>query len=108
MTHNLILLYQGRVRAGGTLEEIRSLLSRYPHKILVRSERARPLARALLELEDVVGVRVEKGNEVHVETFDPDALYDRLPALVLDENLPVEALQAEDASMDAIFEYLAS
>jgi len=107
MAHSVILLYQGRVRAVGTLEEIRSLLNRYPHKILVRSARSRELARALLEQEDVVGVRVKDG-DVHVETFNPEALYDRLPSLVLDEGLPVEALLAQDASLDAIFEYLAS
>ncbi|MHC4933603.1 MAG: ABC transporter ATP-binding protein [Planctomycetota bacterium] len=107
MTRSVILLYQGRVRAVGTLEEIRSLLNRYPHKILVRSSRSRDLARALLEQEEVVGVRVKDG-DVHVETFNPDALYDRLPSLVLDEGLPVEALLAQDASLDAIFEYLAN
>ncbi|MHC4342370.1 MAG: ABC transporter ATP-binding protein [Planctomycetota bacterium] len=107
MTHNVILLYQGRVRAVGSLEEIRSLLNRYPHKILVRSARSRELARALLEQEEVVGVRVKDG-DVHVETFNPDVLYDRLPSLVLDQGLPVEALLAQDASLDAIFEYLAN
>ena len=105
MTHNVILLYQGRVRAQGTLEEIRSVLNRYPHKILVRSERARDLARALLGMTSVAGVRLDDDN-VHVETYDPNEFYDRLPAFVLDQRLPVQALHAEDASLDAIFEYL--
>jgi ABC-2 type transport system ATP-binding protein len=108
MTHEVVLLYQGRVRAMGSLEEIRSLLNRYPHKILLRSARARELARALLEMEDVVGVRLEGDDEVHLETFFPDRFYDRLPDYVLDRGLPVEALLAQDASLDAIFEYLVS
>ena len=107
MTRNVILLYQGRVRAQGTLEEIRGVLNRYPHKILVSSSRARELAQALLGMQDVAGVRLE-GEDVHVETFDPEKFYDRLPEFVLDQGLPVETLRAEDASLDAIFEYLVS
>jgi len=107
MTRNVILLYQGRVRAAGSLEEIRSVLSRFPHKLLVRSGQARELARALLGLDAVVGVRLD-GDKVHIETYDPDALYDRLPEFVLDAGLSVDALSAEDASLDAIFKYLVS
>ncbi len=105
MTHNVILLYQGRVRAQGTLEEIRGVLNRYPHKILVSSERSRELAKALLDLESVAGVRLD-GTNVHVETFDPESFYDRLPEFVLDRGLPIDALESQDASLDAIFEYL--
>jgi ABC-2 type transport system ATP-binding protein len=105
MTRNVVLLYQGRVRAHGSIGEIRSLLDRYPHKILVRSPRARDLARALLDLDRVVAVRIA-GDAVHVETHDPEALYERLPGLVLEQGLPVEALSSEDASLDAVFEYL--
>lgn len=105
MTRNVILLYQGRVRAQGKLEEIRGVLNRYPHKILVSSERPRELAKALLDLESVAGVRLD-GTDVHVETFDPEDFYDRLPEFVLDRGLPVDTLEAQDASLDAIFEYL--
>ncbi len=105
MTRNVILLYQGRVRAQGSLEEIRGVLSRYPHKILVSSERSRELAKALLDLESVAGVRLD-GTDLHVETFDPEGFYDRLPEFVLDRGLPIDTLEAQDASLDAIFEYL--
>jgi len=106
MTHSVILLYEGRVRAQGTIEEIRSLLGRYPHKILIRSERARELAQRLLEdLETVVGVRLD-GDALHVETHQPELLYDALPRLVLDHGVPVRELTAADVSLDAIFEYL--
>jgi ABC-2 type transport system ATP-binding protein len=107
MTHNVVLLYQGRVRAHGTLDDIRGFLRQYPHKILVRSGRARDLARALLEVESVAGVRLD-GNAVHVETYDPEEFYDKLPEFVLDAGLPVEELEAQDASLDAIFAYLVS
>ena len=71
----------------------------------MRSSRPRDLGRALLDLDAIVGVRFDEEN-VHIETHDPEGLYARLEALVLDEGLPVGALSAEDASLDAIFKYL--
>ncbi|NJN14231.1 MAG: hypothetical protein HC813_00790 [Planctomycetes bacterium] len=105
MTRQLILLYQGRVRATGDLDEIRALLDRHPHKIRLRSPRPRELGRELLALDRVEGVRIE-GDLVRVETRDPDGLYDRLPRLVLEAGLPIESVEAEDMGLEAVFEYL--
>ena len=105
MTSTVVLLYQGRVRADGTKEEIRGFLSDYPHKIRIRSPRARELATALLALEGTVGVRLDDG-ALTLETRDPNEVYDRLPRCVLDDGLGVEALEAQDVGLDAIFEYL--
>lgn len=105
MTRNVLLLYQGRVLAQGTIEEIRSLLSRFPHKIVVRSPRSRDLARALLDVEGVVGVHLEDGS-LHVDARQPEAVYDRLPRLVLEEGIPIESIDATDASLEAVFRYL--
>ncbi|MHC4135703.1 MAG: ABC transporter ATP-binding protein [Planctomycetota bacterium] len=107
MTSQVVLLHQGRVLARGGKEEIRRELSRYPHQILLRSAEPRALARELLQLPGVIGVHLAK-SEVRVETRYPDELYDRLPQVVLEQRLPVEALEAEDAGLDAIFEYLVS
>jgi hypothetical protein len=93
------------VRAVGTREEIRGLLDKHPHQIRVQSARSRDLARALIDLPGVVGVRLDDG-AVHVDTTDPEAVYDRLPRFVLDEGFPVEGIEAEDVSLDAIFGYL--
>jgi ABC-2 type transport system ATP-binding protein len=105
MTDRVILLYQGRVRAVGTREEIRGLLDRHPHQIRVQSSRPRDLARVLLDLPGVVGLRLDDGS-VNVDTTDPEAVYDRLPRCVLEEGLPVEGLEASDVGLDAIFDYL--
>ena len=105
MTRTVLLLFQGRVLASGTIEEIRALLDRYPHRIVLQSPRARELGRALLELPGVLGVRVED-SALHVEARRPEEVYERLPALVLDAGLPVEMLEATDVSLEAIFRYL--
>jgi len=105
VTSRVVLVYQGRVRAHGTIAEIRSFLDSYPHRILIRSPRARELARELLALEAVIGVRIEE-DRIHLETRTPDRLYAALPELVMDKGLDIEELVPEDASLDAIFDYL--
>ncbi len=107
MTSQVVLLHQGRVLARGGKDEIRHEISRYPHQIRLRSSRPRDLARELLRLPGVVGVHLADG-ALRVETRYPDELYDRLPHVVLEQKLPVDALEVEDASLDAIFEYLVS
>jgi len=87
--------------------EIRGLLDKHPHQIRIRSPRARDLARVFIDLPGVVGVRLDDGS-VHVDTTDPDAVYDRLPRCVLHDGLPVDGVEAEDVSLDAIFDYLVS
>ncbi|MEM8884397.1 MAG: ABC transporter ATP-binding protein [Planctomycetota bacterium] len=105
MTREVVLIYQGRVRAHGTVSEIRSYLDRYPYRMLVRSPQARDLARALLALDSVTGVSLE-GDRIHLTTLKPDELCAALPSLVLDRDFVIEEFDAEDASLDAIFEYL--
>jgi len=107
VTSRVVLIYQGRVRAHGAISEIRAFLDRYPHRILLRSPRARDLARELMAGEAVVGVRLD-GDRVHLETRSPDELYAALPRLVLEKGIDIEELASEDASLDAIFEYLVS
>ena len=69
------------------------------------SEQARGLAGAFLAVPGVVGVRIVDGG-VSVETRQPEDFYEMLSRRVLDEGLRVEALEAEDVGLDAIFEYL--
>jgi len=105
MTSQVVLMYQGRVRAHGKLDEIRAYLDRYPHKILVRSPRARELAQSLLQLETVLSVRLDD-DRIHLEARQPEQLYAALPQLVLERGFEIDELQVEDASLEAIFEYM--
>ena len=105
MTSQVVLMYQGRVRAHGELEEIRSYLDQYPHKILVRSSRARELAGHLLKLETVLSVRLDD-DKIHLEARKPEELYAALPGLVVDSGFELDELQVEDASLEAIFKYM--
>ncbi len=105
MTRELLLLYQGRVLAEGTVEEIRAYLNQYPHKIIVRAPRAREIAGHLLKLDGVSGVRIDN-ETLHIEAQNPDQLFDALPELVLQQGFDLDAVEASDVSLEAIFDYL--
>lgn len=105
MTRNVLLLYQGRLRAHGSQEEIRGFLDRHPHRVRIRTPRGRDLARRLIDCPGVVGIRLN-GADVNVETRSPDDLFDRLPRAAVDDGIPIEAIESEDLGLDAIFSYL--
>jgi ABC-type multidrug transport system ATPase subunit len=105
MAEQVILLYQGRVKAHGMRNEIRAVLSQYPHRVRIGTSDPRRLARALLVLDGIVAARIGE-TSVSIETQDPDGLFDALAALVIDDGVSVSDLWAEDVGLDAIFAYL--
>ncbi len=105
MTNRVILMYQGRVRAWGMRDEIRGFLDRYPHKVRLECDNPRELALRILELPGVLSVNIEE-KALRLTTRKPDDIYDALPGLVLDHGYTVDAIEAEDVGLDAIFRYL--
>jgi ABC-2 type transport system ATP-binding protein len=78
LTPNIILLNHGRLVAEGHVRQLRDLIDKYPHHIVLICDDYRRLAGRILVWEDVEGVRVlarEKG--LMVETRSPDAFYSR-------------------------------
>src|SRR5437899_11402104 len=64
LTPNIILLNHGRLVAEGHVREIRDLIDKYPHHIVLICDEYRKLAGRVLAWDDVEGVRVlakEKG-----------------------------------------------
>ena len=99
MTRSILLVANGRIVAEGDVHEIRDLIDEHPHRIFIETPEVRELAEALVQWEDVQGIRVDDGGII-VETIRPDAFYSRLPTLVLERGLKVEALiTADDIAM---------
>ncbi len=109
LTPNIILLNRGRLVAEGNVRQLRDLIDKHPHHIVLVSDEYRRLAGAVLAWEDVEGVRVLPQNKgVMVETRAPDAFYGRLPALALQDGLAITEVYSDDDSLDAVFKYLVS
>jgi hypothetical protein len=92
-------------RRGEIGERLPDARSSFEEHLAVAREVARELAREVLAMETTVGVRLDQ-DRIHVETLRPDDLYERLAPLVVDDGFEIEELDSEDASLDAIFEYL--
>lgn len=109
LTPHIVLLNRGRLVAEGHVRQIRDLIDRHPHHIVVECKAYRQLAGRMLAWDDVEGVRV-LGNDrgVMVETRSPDAFYSRLPELSLEDGLAIEAVYSDDDNLEAVFKYLVS
>ena len=100
---------QGRLVAQGHVRQIRDLIDKYPHHIVLICDDYRKLAARLVQWEDVEGVTVlAKGRGLMVETRSPDVFYGRLPALSLEEGTAIKEVYSDDDNLEAVFKYLVS
>jgi ABC-2 type transport system ATP-binding protein len=107
LTPNIVLLNRGRLVAEGNVRDIRDLIDKYPHHIVLVCDDYRKLAARLLEWQDVEGVKVlAKDGGVMVETRSPDAFYRRLPELSLQEGMAIREVYSDDDNLEAVFKYL--
>jgi ABC-2 type transport system ATP-binding protein len=107
LTKHIVLLNRGRLVAEGQIREIRDLIDKHPHRIVLVSEQYRSLAARLVAFDDVVGLQIKaKEQRIMVETRVPDAFYSRLPALALEDGAAIRELYSEDDNLEAVFNYL--
>lgn len=107
LTPNIILLNRGRLVAEGQVREIRDLIDKHPHHIVLICDHYRKLAGKLLAREDVEGVKVmarEKG--LVVETHSPDLFYSHLPNLALESETLIKEVYSDDDNLESVFKYL--
>ncbi len=107
LTQNIILLNHGRLVAQGNVHDIRDLIDKHPHRIVLVCENHRALAARLLAWDDVEGLKILDGKKsLLVETRVPDAFYGRLPALALEDGLAIREVYSDDDNLEAVFKYL--
>ena len=107
MTPTVILLNRCRLVAEGDIHEIRELIDKYPHRIVLVCRDYRALAARLVPYHDVEAVRVQdQERSIMVETRAPDAFYGRLPQLTQEDGLGIEEVYSEDDNLEAVFKYL--
>lgn len=107
LTPNIILLNRGRLVAEGQVRDIRDLIDKHPHHIVLICDEYRKLAGRVLTWEDVEGVRVlSRDRGLIVETRSPDAFYSRLPQLSLEDGMAIQEVYSDDDNLEAVFKYL--
>jgi ABC-2 type transport system ATP-binding protein len=107
VTRSIVLLNRGRLVAQGDVRQIRDLIDEHPHRIVLRSSRARELAARLVRCDDVVGVELKRDDgAIVIETRLPDRFYARLVEMALDGDTPIDEVYSDDDNLEAVFKYL--
>jgi ABC-2 type transport system ATP-binding protein len=107
LTPNIVLLNHGRLVAEGHLRQIRDLIDKFPHRIVLVSDNYRALAAKIVNWDDVEGIKLQhKERSLLVETHAPDRFYGRLPELSLADGTAIEEVYSDDDNLEAVFKYL--
>lgn len=108
MTKNILLMNHGRLLAQGDVYHIRSLIDAHPHRIAITTDRARELAKKLLDLPYILSARLDQPNavRVEVETRSPEQFYAEFPDIVLEHGFVVTSFESPDNNLESVFKYL--
>lgn len=105
MTRSILLLHRGRLLASGDLQVIRQLMDKYPHRVRIATSDPHTLGGTLAALPYILSLEyVRDGLELQVK--DPNAFYDYLSMLMLDQDAPIESFTSPDNNLESIFRYL--
>ncbi len=105
MTRSILLLHRGRLLAEGDLRVIRGLIDKHPHQIRMETDDPRRAAALLSPLPNVVSIRFER-DALQMEVREPDAFYDLLNKLILEDGLNVRGFSSPDNNLESVFHYL--
>lgn len=107
MTHRILVLNHGQLLAEGDVHEIRELIEEQPRHVRILSPERRKLSNILVSCPEVQTITFgDDPGELLVQTLSPDAFYQRLPDLVLNQQIPIHQLVTLDDNLESVFEYL--
>ncbi|MEM9801102.1 MAG: ABC transporter ATP-binding protein [Planctomycetota bacterium] len=107
LTQTIVLIHRGRLLAQGSVRDVRRLISRHPSRVSVVAREPRRLASALLELEHVRAVNLAPDDEtLLIETADVASFHSAFAGVAAEVRAGVKKLQSDDASLEAVFDYL--
>ena len=92
----------------GHVRQIRDLIDKHPHHIVLVCDDYRQLAGRHVGL----GRRRRRESArraksaLMVETHSPDAFYSRLPAFSLEDGMAIKAVYSDDDNLESVFKYL--
>jgi ABC-2 type transport system ATP-binding protein len=105
LTSHVAILARGRIAAVGTLQQIRDLLDDHPFSVRIEVDRPRELAKALLDVDGVLGVDMT-GEAVTVRARQPNRFLKQFAGVVGRGGFAVRQVEPLDESAHAILGYL--
>lgn len=109
VSDRVVLLDQGYVVAAGSIEGVRSEVTRHPMQIAVRCDTPGMLASRAVEEDHVMQVQIHDDRAgLHIRTRDPDQFYLLLNRLVVEDGLRLESVGPADEDVHAVYRYVIS
>jgi len=106
MTDNVILIHHGQLAASGDVAEIREAIHDHPTVVAITTGVPRRWAALLAGCEEVAGVELDARGRVVARTEHAAAFYRGLPRWSVEHDLPLQAVETLDDSLQAVFDYL--
>jgi ABC-2 type transport system ATP-binding protein len=108
MTHQVVLVRYGRMRAQGDFLKLRELIADRPYRVTIELDvaEARAFASRLLVLPHVRSVEVLSGATVEVTTVALDAVCQDVPATAEALGCAVVRFTSPDADLESLYRYL--
>lgn len=106
MTHRVVLIRFGRLRARGDIMRLRALLDDRPYRIRLEVASPRALAALLIAQPSVIAAEVVGERELEVTTTDLDMASDQIPALAQQHGHVLESFASPDADLESLYRYL--
>jgi ABC-2 type transport system ATP-binding protein len=107
LADRVALLDCGYVVAEGEVDEVRVEMEARPIQVLVRCERAKQVASALLLQDHLVEVLInDDGGGFLARTRNSGHFYQQLQEIVLRERVQVRKVKVADSDVRAVYQYL--
>ncbi|MBN2326628.1 MAG: ABC transporter ATP-binding protein [Candidatus Omnitrophica bacterium] len=107
MTHRILVLNHGQLLAEGDVHEIRELIEEQPRHVRILCPERRKLSNILVGCSEVQTITFgDDPGELMVQTLSPDAFYQRLPDMVMNQGLSIDQIETLDDNLESVFEYL--
>ncbi len=107
LTDTMVLIHRGRLLAQGSVRDVRRLINKHPSRVHVKAREPRRLASRLLDEPHVTSVSLGgDGEGLLVETQDVGTFHQRFAAVAGEADAGVRSLVSDDASLEAVFDYL--
>jgi ABC-2 type transport system ATP-binding protein len=102
----VLVMVQGRLAAEGDFRAIRDLMDDRPHRIRVRSNRARAVAGGLLERAVVISVHLDGDDRVVVETDNVAEFRRDIAEVARNADAHLYEVTPLDDDLESVFRYL--
>ena len=102
----IVLIFQGKLLAQGSIEAIRRLIDERPHTIKVKIDKPKEFVKEILDYDFISSVVFLDEDSLIVRTKKPEEFYSVFPQIVASKRFEVDFMGVMDESLEAVFNYL--